>query len=231
MNLLNVLQVSPLDGGVLYAETDLNNIVAEPWNALSSLTFLIPVVYWFIKLKGQYRNYPFLVACMPLLVLGGIGSTIYHAFRTSYFFLLMDVVPIAFLTLMVGIYFWWKVTNKWSYVAIISIIFITLRFMVYNEIAFGRQQAINISYFITGIMIFVPAFLLLLKTDYHGVKTVMAATFLFILSLMFRQIDTPFFFLPMGTHWLWHVSCAAGAYFLGQYLYMIANLQEERVNA
>lgn len=231
MDLLIILQVSPLDGGVVYAETDLNNFVAEPWNALSSLTFLIPAFYWFIKLKGEYRNYPFLVTCMPLLVLGGIGSTIYHAFRTSYFFLLMDVVPIALLTLIVGIYFWWKVIEKWSYVAIISIVFIALRFMAYNEIAFGRQQAINISYFITGIMIFVPAFLLLLKTNYHGLKTLIGATLLFILSLTFRQIDTPFFFLPMGTHWLWHVSCAAGAYFLGQYLYLIANLQEERVNA
>jgi hemolysin III len=168
---------------------------------------------------------------MPLLMLGGIGSTIYHAFRTSYFFLLMDVVPIAMLTIMVGIYFWWKVIQKWSYVAIISLVFITLRFVVYNEITLGRQGAINISYFITGLMIFVPAFLLLLKTNYHGVLTLIAAAFLFVVSLMFRQIDTPFFFMPMGTHWLWHVTCAAGAYFLGQYLYLIANLQEERVNA
>jgi hemolysin III len=80
-------------------------------------------------------------------------------------------------------------------------------------------------------MIFVPAFLLLLKTNYHGIKTIITATFLFILSLLFRQIDTPFFLLPMGTHWLWHVSCAAGAYFLGRYLYLIANLQEQSVNA
>jgi hemolysin III len=167
---------------------------------------------------------------MPLLTLGGIGSTIYHAFRDSEFFLLMDVMPIALLTFSVILYFWWKVLGQWIYVVLVAIAYITLRIFIY-QIAHGQQTAINLSYFVTGVMMFVPAFLLLLKTNYKGVLTIITATAFFIFSLIFRQIDTPFIYLPMGTHWLWHLSCAIGAFFLGRYLYMVAQLQTEEVNA
>lgn len=231
VNLLAIYQVFPPDGGPVYAETDLTRFIAEPWNAYSSLTFLLPVIYWFFKLRKHYKEYPFLIFCMPLLALGGIGSTFYHAFRNSVFFLRMDVLPIAALTLMVSLYFWWKSIGKWDYVALIAAAFIGIRVFIYNEIALAQQQAINLSYFVTGIMIFLPAFLLLLRTRYRGTKVIIAATGFFILSLIFRQIDTPFFALPMGTHWLWHTCCAIGAFFLAQYLYIIANLEMQRVNA
>lgn len=231
LQLLFIAEVFPPDGGPVYAETNLSRFIAEPWNAYSSLTFLIPVIYWFIRLRKNYKEYPFLMACMPLLTLGGIGSTFYHAFRNSGFFLSMDVMPIALLTLSVSLYFWWKSIERWDYVAIIAIIFIGIRIFIYREVVLAKQQAINLSYFITGIMIFLPAFLLLLKTQYRGTKVIITATVFFILSLLFRQIDTPFFMLPMGTHWLWHTCCAIGAYFLAQYLYIIANLSMQKVNA
>jgi hemolysin III len=229
--LLNIAEVFPPDGGPLYAETNLNNFVAEPWNAYSSLTFLLPVIYWFVKLRKKYKDYPFLIACMPLLTLGGIGSTIYHAFRDSYFFLLMDVLPIAAVTLAVSLYFWSKSVNRWEYVAIIGVVFIGLKIFIAQEVALAQQQAINLNYFITGMMIFIPAFLLLLKTHYKGTMVIITATAFFILSLIFRQIDTPFLVLPMGTHWLWHTCCAIGAFFLAKYLYLVASLDLQKVNA
>lgn len=229
--LLDATRMFPADGGPLYAETDLTKYIAEPWNAYSSLTFLLPVIYWFIRLRRHYKDYPFLIACMPLLALGGIGSTLYHAFRDSLFFLRMDVMPIALLTLTVSLYFWWKSIGRWEYVAVIAFVFIGIRIFIYQEVVLAQQQAINLSYFITGIMIFLPAFLLLLRTQYKGTKAIITATVFFILSLIFRQIDTPFLILPMGTHWLWHSCCAIGAFFLADYLYIIANLNLQRVNA
>jgi hemolysin III len=143
----------------------------------------------------------------------------------------MDVLPIAVLTLMVSLYFWWKTIGRWDYVILIAAAFIGIRVFIYKEVVLAQQQAINLSYFITGIMIFLPAFLLLLKTRYTGTKVIIMATVFFILSLVFRQIDSPFFALPMGTHWLWHTSCAIGAFFLAQYLYIVANLEMQEVNA
>jgi hypothetical protein len=231
VELLALAEVLPPDGGPVYAETDLTRFVAEPWNAYSSLTFLIPVIYWFLKLRKHYREYPFLILCMPLLALGGFGSTFYHAFRSSAFFLWMDVLPIAILTLLVSLYFWWKSLGRWEYVALITVVFIGIRVFIYQEVALAQQQAINLSYFITGLMIFLPAFLLLLKTGYAGAKAISMATVFFILSLVFRQIDSPFFALPMGTHWLWHTCCAIGAFFLAHYLFIIANVVKQEVNA
>jgi hypothetical protein len=57
--LLYFVQEIPADGGPIYAETDLSKIVAEPWNAYSSLTFLLPVIYWFFKLRIIIENTPF----------------------------------------------------------------------------------------------------------------------------------------------------------------------------
>ncbi len=95
----------PIDGGPIYAETDLSVLFTEPWNALSSLAILLPAVYWAVRLRGDYRTYSFIFYCIPLLFLGGLGSTLFHAFRVSKWLLLMDVLPTATLTLSVSFIF------------------------------------------------------------------------------------------------------------------------------
>ena len=37
------------DGGPIYAETGGDGFLVEPWNSLTSLLMLIPVIYWLIK--------------------------------------------------------------------------------------------------------------------------------------------------------------------------------------
>jgi hemolysin III len=220
--LVELVQITPPDGGVWYAETHLEHTLVEPWNAFSSLAFLIPVIYWAFRLKGRYQQNRFLTGCMPLLALGGIGSTVYHAFRNSQYFLMMDVLPITLLTLAVSLYIWWKVLPHWSYVAILGVFILGLRFLT-SKLLSG-QHAINISYTIIGVMMFLPALILLFKTAYRGLLVISMATLFFIISLIFRKIDAPFAFLPMGTHWLWHICCTIGVFFLAEYLYIINNI-------
>jgi hypothetical protein len=46
-----------------------------------------------------------------------------------------------------------------------------------------------------------------------------------MIALLFRQLDaTEFSFLPMGTHFLWHVFSAVGAYFVLKYLYILREI-------
>jgi len=71
-----------LDGGPTYTETHLDRFIVEPWNAASCLSFILIVAYWVVRLRGQYRQYLFLTACLPVLLMGGIGGTLYHALRT-----------------------------------------------------------------------------------------------------------------------------------------------------
>jgi len=221
------------DGGPIYSETNTKFFIVEPYNAISSLAYLFPAFYWFVKLKGDYKKYPFLIACLPLLLLGGIGSTLYHAFRTSSFLLFLDVFPVAIVTFMVSIYFWVKILKRWWYVFFVIIPFIFARYFVFTILSshtdFGfnatRQTAINISYFISGVMIFLPALILLLKNRFKNFIPLVTSCVLFILGLLFREIDTWNSILPMGTHWLWHISTAAGGYFLGEYLFKLRSLE------
>lgn len=217
------------DGAGFYAETNPDFFVMEPYNAVSSLAFLLPVIYFMIKLRGRYREYGFLTYCMPLLFIGGLGSTLFHAFRISPIFLIMDFLPIAILTLSVSIYFWIKVLRQKWLVFILIPLFVVMRLSVFNYFV-SDTMALNISYFITGVMIFVPGLMYLHKTQYrHSTKLVWAVV-LFMLALFFRRFDFEgMVLLPMGTHWLWHISCAAGAFMLGEYLYRVRELDKEFV--
>lgn len=212
------------DGGPLYFETDFNHLIVEPWNAFSSLTFLIPVFYLLWKLRGQYREYAFLIFwAAPLMATGGLGSTIYHAFRASRFFLYMDFVPIALLTISVSIYLWLKVLPHWLWVVLIFLASVALRFLAFN--IFTGSARINSSYFITGVMIFTPALIFLIRTKFYQFKNLIFSGTFLALALFFRYADdfTPPL-LPNGTHWLWHVSTSAGAIFLANYLVKITKV-------
>lgn len=214
------------DGGPVYAETDMSMLIPEPWNALSSLLILAPALWWAWRLRGEYRKYLFLSFCMPLLFLGGLGSTLFHAFRASSFLLLMDVLPTALLTLSVMLFLWYKLLQKWYYLAGIVLIFIGLQVAV--RFIASAHTSINISYFITGTLIFLPTLLLLIKTQWKHLAQIGGALLFFVLALAFREMDAwEEQFLPMGTHWLWHVSTGVGAFLLAEYLYFIYPLHTE----
>lgn len=213
------------DGGQVYAETNLGNFVAEPWNAVSSLAFLIPAIYWLFRLKKKYFQYKFLTFCIPLLMAGGLGSTLFHAFRASKYLLMLDYLPIFILTAAVSIYLWKKVVLKWSYLFIFAIPVIAIKLLLSDF--FSPHEAMNISYFITGTLIFLPALILLFKTKLSGLKKFLLSLFCFSLSLLFRKVDSiSIIYLPMGTHWLWHILGAAGSFYLSEYLYVIENLSK-----
>ena len=206
------------DGGPVYSETELGNLIVEPWNAISSLLIVLPALYWLFRIKSEFRNYKFLLFAIPLMILGGSGSTLFHAFRVSRFFLFMDVLPTAVLTLSLSIYFWIKVLKKWWYVFFIIIPVFFIRFLFFGNLP--DHTAINVSYIITGIITGLPLIILLYKTRFYKFKYVLYTILLFILAILFRELDArEISFLPMGTHFLWHVFSGIGAYYILAYLY------------
>jgi hypothetical protein len=214
--------ISLKDGGPYYTETNLKQYIVEPWNAISSLFFLIPAIYWAIRIRKNLTENIFIAYCIPLLILGGLGSTFFHAFRSSEILLWMDVLPILILTLSVSTYFWHKVYNNWV-ITIITMIFsfIARRFVLMVH-GIPIHTAINISYAISGVTIFLPILIVLIKTRFQKYSIVLLSVFFFILSLICREIDArSIHTLSMGTHFLWHVFSAVGAFFLAQYLFFI----------
>ncbi|MFC2101318.1 hypothetical protein ACFLRZ_05760, partial [Bacteroidota bacterium] len=152
----------------------------------------------------------------------GTGSTIFHAFRDYSFFLYMDFVPIALLTLSISIFFWLKIIRKWYYAVVIVLLSFILRGVIFNFNSINHQTAINISYFITGTMIFIPALIYLIKTRFKYSYWLLLSGILLAIALFFRYYDDKTVqFFSAGTHFLWHLFSASGSLTLGYYLICI----------
>lgn len=230
--LRKVIASKLVDGGPVYTETTLehlNNLVVEPWNAYSSLFFLLPPLYWGLKLRGKYKAYPFITFCLPFLVMGGLGSTLFHAFRTSRWLLIMDFMPIIIITLALTIYFWAKALGRWSYTVFVVIAMVGLMLPVWMFVP--APYKINISYFTRGVFMFSPMLMVLTKTRYANAKVLFIAILCFLAALACRQFDHLTIVksvMPMGIHWLWHLFTVVGAFFLAEYVYRFVNMEKAR---
>lgn len=214
----------PVDGGPIYAETDLSVFFSEPWNAISSLAIVLPSIYWAFKLEWNFKDFKFLYFLFPLLFLGGLGSVFFHAFRASRWLLLLDIYPTALVTLSVGIYFWSRVLPKWWHVLLIIGPLTFVRLQLFNILPYSL--ALNIGYFITGSLIFLPIFVFLVKNEFEYYKPILISVLCLSISLIFRRIDfTIAEYIPIGSHFLWHILSGIGAFYIAEYLYLI-RLQE-----
>lgn len=213
------------DSGPWYHEFHVDAFVKEPWNAYSSLFFLIPVFFWLWKLRGQYREYGIITILLPLLFLNGIGSTLYHAFRSSQLMLLLDWMPATLMDLILVYYLWYKVLRKKSFAVLMVLAFYALAFLAMGVFAQNLGDlAINISYLLVGLALVIPFLIYLNRTHFKNGLLVLA-TFVFLgLALLFRTLDYPTpnpwpSLLPMGTHFLWHITSAFAVFTLGFYFY------------
>ena len=185
---------------------------------------LIPVLYWFIKLRKETGSFKFMLLAIPLMALGGIGSTLFHGFRASVVFLILDVAPSAILTISLAIYFWYKLLRKWYFVLILFIPMFMVRFLVFAMLP--EHAAINLSYAISGLTILLPIPFLLYRMNYRGAWSIGLTLISFGLALMFREADArAAIYFSIGTHFLWHIFSAIGGYFILQYLYIFRKVE------
>jgi hypothetical protein len=212
------------DGGPVYMETHTGQLIVEPWNAISSLLMLIPAIFWFLKTRKTSGNNKFIYFVLFLIVAGGLGSALFHGFRASVAFLIMDVLPSAILTLTLSVYFWIKILKRWWHIFFVLVPLFGLRFMFWGKLP--EHASINLSYFITGVSVGLPLILHLIRSKFQDWPILITAISAFSLALLFRQTDQhPIGFLPMGTHFLWHAFSAVGAWFILDYLYKMTRAQ------
>lgn len=206
------------DGGPLYTETDFSHFIVEPFNSVSSLLVMIPSIYFLYKVRNNINDYHFLVYAVTLVMLGSIGSTLFHGLRSSRIYLMMDIVPIILLTLSLSIYFWLKLV-KWWVMLLIIVPLLASRYFIFGNVP--EPTAINISYAISGLMVLLPWCILLYKQRFKYWIKLLIIVLSFGAALYFRSIDLQSGdVLPMGTHFLWHVFAAIGTWFLLEYLYL-----------
>ncbi len=220
------------DGGPLYHEFVHDAMIKEPWNAISSLSFFIPVIYWIWKLRGEYKQHLIMVAIIPLLFLNGLGSTLYHAFRSSDAFLLLDWMPASAMSILLASYFWSKVLSKWYFGFLAVFVFYLLggiSIMLFIDES-NRDFAPNIGYFFVGASFFIPIFILLYRNRFKHLDLIAYGFTFLALSLICRSMDypnpNPFPDLfPQGTHFLWHIFSSFAVFSIGYFIYYYRKME------
>ena len=186
----------------LYCERTSAGLLAEPVNALTNLSFFIAAwLAWRLAHKHRKRN-PATLTLIGLVVLIGIGSSLFHTFanRTT---LWMDELPIlVFQLTFLGLYLRRVIHMRWS-----NVIAYYLAFVVLVVEARQHGEILN------GSLAYLPALLVLLALAWlhwrerHKERALLfVASGVFIVSVLFRSIDNAVCAdFPLGTHFLWHI--------------------------
>lgn len=214
------------DGGPVYTETDISRLIVEPWNTVSAAVFLGIVIYWLYKLKGNFKGHLFLSIALPILAIGGVGGTLYHAFRVSRIFLMMDWLPIMILCLAASVYFFIRALGSWVPAALILVGAFALQSLLFATRWVPIQVAVNLNYIMLALLVLVPTSLFLYKTQFRYGRWVLYALGAFIAAIIFRMAD-PAAWIPMGTHFLWHVFGAVACHCMIHYIYVVGRLSQE----
>ena len=220
------------DAGPRYLETPADPyapdapVIAEPWNAVTASFFIVIVLAWAVRLRGRYRRFPFLVCCMPILLAGGIGGTLYHAFRTQLAYFLLDVIPIQLLGIASSAYLAIRLGRS---VGMLRVLLISIAILVAFFFVNGLLQLvpsdiptlrISLGYASLAAIILIPVLVTLVRSRFAHAGFVWAGLGSFAIALFFRFVD-PYSPLPMGTHWLWHTFGALCTAFVIEYFYRV----------
>jgi hypothetical protein len=227
------------DRGPRYIETPLDPyspdapVIAEPWNAITATFFVWIAVYWLWRLRGQYRDYPFLCCCLPILLAGGIGGTLYHATRASIVYFLLDVIPISLLGILGSLFMAHRLWGRgawWVFLPGVIVFYLAVNQLLFRSLRpTNMQLTINLSYASLAIVVLTPIVLVLIRTRFRHAGWVVAGAVSFAVAWLFRLVDRDLaHVLPMGTHWLWHTFGAITTAALGEYVYRIEGVDLRR---
>jgi hypothetical protein len=227
------------DGGPRYRETPPDPTavpIAEPFNAVTASFFILIVLFWGWRLWGRFARYPFLTACMPILLAGGVGGTLYHAFRTQRAWFLLDVIPISLLGIAGAVYLTVRLgraLGPWKVLAVA--VGLIAAYVFVNGVLFrvvlraeNPNLRVNLSYASLALVLIVPLAVVLVRTRFRHFGWVATALASFGVAWFCRLVDggtyDPF---RMGTHWLWHTFGAITTLAITEYFYL---LELERVD-
>jgi hypothetical protein len=206
------------DGGLWYTETNPTNFIVEPFNSASALVFIIIATWWLMQLKGKFSERTFLYISTLILLTGAVGGTIYHAFRYSAVFILMDWLPILILCLMAATYFLYHTLQSIYGSLGIMLGILVLQVWVWNSGNTTGHHNININYAMMAATVLGPLLLFLRKKNFQNWHLVAYAVVCFASALFFRIVDQDAW-LSYGTHFLWHLFGAIACHQMFLFIY------------
>ncbi len=198
-----------MDNVDLYCERIGAGFWAEPINALTNISFILAAWgAWRLSRRSSTLS-PGIWLLLATAVAIGIGSFVFHTVATNWARVL-DVLPILIFQLL----FLWLYGRR-----VIALTRPTSGLLLAGFLAaafLGRQFPAVLN----GSLIYAPAFLAILALGLYHARTaangrfdLLAAAAVLAAALFFRTIDnTVCSTLPIGTHFLWHLSNGAVVY-------------------
>lgn len=199
--------------------------IAEPWNAVTASFFIVIAAAWLWRLRGRYRDFPFLLCCLPILLAGGVGGTLYHGLRTERAWFLLDVIPIQLLAMAGASFIAIRVWNRrgWLYLGFAVLVYPALATLLFRLVSpQSRTMAVNLNYAALAAMVVLPIGVRLIATRFRHGSWFAAGLLAFVIAWFFRRFDEdagPY--LPMGSHWLWHTFGAISTALVIEFFYRI----------
>lgn len=210
----------PNDFGPLYVETILNRFPVEPWNTWSNLIFLFIVILFARRTGLDYTRHPLIVAGLPILLIGFVGGTVYHATRSHRIWLILDFVPIFILSAAAALRFWHRLTHRWS-TAFLILLFVSIvpRLMT-AAVDLPFTYRISVGYSSLAFAILCPAFIESYRNRWIDLHLLVGSLLLFAAAVGWRTVDrVGVSLLPMGTHFLWHLFGGLSVWCLMEYIF------------
>ncbi|WP_332921817.1 hypothetical protein [Persicobacter psychrovividus] len=209
------------DQGPVYTETNLSHFIVEPLNTITAIIFIGIAIYWLTKVGGNFKRYAFMMVITVLLLIGGVGGTLYHAFRSSWYYMMMDYLPILIIGFFGAMYLMYKLFHSWKIPLLIGVGVSVIEYFVNNHIA--DPLSTNLSYLTMAIFVILPLFAFLRRTHFYQVKMVLfgLASFCCAIGMRFLDPNPERYFEPVGLHFLWHTFGAFACFFLFRYFYKI----------
>ena len=148
------------------------------------------------------------MACLPILLAGGIGGTLYHGLRTHSFYFYLDVIPIQLLALAGAVFIAIRLWHRrgWLYLGGAIAVYLGISSLLFSSVMpKSRQLAVNLNYAALASMIVLPIAILQIRTRFRHAPWFVSGVLAFVIAWFFRLWDEragPY--LPQGSHWLWH---------------------------
>lgn len=199
----------------IYCERLAPGFWAEPVNALTNLSFVAAALWGALTARRSGVSHP--VAWLLIVMAGliGVGSFLFHTFANGWSEL-ADTLPIwsfvAVFVIAAMRYIGGMAARRVARVALVVVgaAVLTLVFLASGEGASAAQAApdpLNGSGQYAPALVALIVFAILTRRRGHpAAPWVLAATGVFLLSLIFRTLDRDLCeALPLGTHFMWHL--------------------------
>jgi len=192
-----------------YCERTSLEAFAEPVNAISNIAFILCGIIIFFRKGMKLNPLPYLVIFI------GLSSFLFH-YIPSNFFSTLDVFSILLFVIIYNIMLTKNILNySFLYSFLSSLILILISFLIGILL---HKTVIGSSSFYVGLVLYMVYIFFFLK-KVSNVRYFFIATFLFIISLVFRTIDIYICnYIFFGTHFIWHILNSLVIYYLIMYM-------------